>query len=72
MGPNNTKISSISVISWYLTLNNIVRILLLLLKNTKFDRETVSLLCVKTKSGGQQTENIIISNEETFLQAFAL
>ncbi len=46
MGPNNAKNSLKSVIFY-----NIVRILLLLLKNTKFDQKTVSLLCVKTKSG---------------------
>ncbi len=50
MGPNNTKNSSKSVIFSYLTMNNIVRILLLLQKNTKFDQKTVSSLCVKTKS----------------------
>ncbi len=31
-------------------MNNIVKILFLLLKNTKFDQKTVSLLRVKTKS----------------------
>jgi len=54
MGPNNTKNSSKSVIFSYLTMNNIVRMLLLLLKNTKFDQETVTLLCVKTKSGAHK------------------
>ncbi len=56
MGPNSTKNSSKSVIFSYLTLNNIVIILLLLLKNTKFDQETVSLLCVKTKSGAHKQQ----------------
>ncbi len=50
MGPNNTKNSSKSVIFSYLTMNNIVRIFFLIVKNTKFDQETVSLLCAKTKS----------------------
>jgi hypothetical protein len=51
MCPNNTKNSLKSVIFSYLTINNIVRILLLLQKKpTKFDQETVSLLHVKPKS----------------------
>jgi hypothetical protein len=50
MGPNNTKNASKSVIFSYLTMNNIVRIFFIV-KSTKFDQETVSLLCVKTKSG---------------------
>ena len=53
MGPNNTKNSSKSVIFSYLTMNNIVKIFLIV-KNTKFDQETVSLLCVKTKSGAHK------------------
>ncbi len=56
MVPNNTKNSSISVIFSYLTMNNIVRISLLLLKNTKFDQKTVYLLCVKTKSGAHKQQ----------------
>ncbi len=51
MGPKNTKNSSKSAIFSYVAMNNIVRILRLLWKNTNFDQETVSLLCVKTKSG---------------------
>jgi hypothetical protein len=35
-------------------------------KNTKFDHETVSLLCVKTKSGAHKQQTII-STEGTFL-----
>ena len=35
-------------------MNNIVRILFLIVKNTKFDQEIVSLLCVKTKSGAHK------------------
>jgi hypothetical protein len=54
MGPNNTKNTSKSVIFSYLTMNNIVRILFLLQKNTKFDQEAVSLLCVKIKSGAHK------------------
>ncbi len=54
MGPQNTKNSSKSVIFSYLTMNDIVRILLLLQKNTKFDQKNVSLLCVKTKSGAHK------------------
>jgi hypothetical protein len=56
MGPNNTKNTSKSVISKYLTLNDIVRILLLFKKNTKFDEETVSLLHVKTKIGAHKQQ----------------
>jgi hypothetical protein len=54
MGPNNTKNSSKSVIFSNLTMNNIVIIFFLIVKNTKFDQETVSLLCVKTKSGAHK------------------
>ncbi len=54
MGPNNTKNSSKSVIFSYLTLNNIVRIFFLIVKNTKFDQGTVSLLWVKTKRGAHK------------------
>ncbi len=54
MGPNNNKNSSKSVIFSYLTMNNVVRIFFLIVKNAKFDQETA---------------NILISNEETFLQA---
>ncbi len=55
MGPNNTKNSSKSVIFSYLIMNNnIVKIFFLIVKNTKFDQETVSLLCVKTKSGAHK------------------
>jgi hypothetical protein len=50
MYPNNTENSSKSVIFSYLTMNNIVRILFFIAKNTKFDQKTVSLPCVKTKS----------------------
>jgi hypothetical protein len=53
-------------------MNNILRILLYCKKNTKFDQKTVSLLCVKTKSGALKQLNILISNEEIFLQASAL
>jgi hypothetical protein len=56
MSPNNTKNSSKSVIFSYLTINNIVRILLYCKKNTKFAQETVSLLCVKTKSGAHKQQ----------------
>ena len=42
MGPNNSKNSSKSVIFSYLTMNNIVRIFFLIVKNTKFDQETKS------------------------------
>ncbi len=51
IGPNNTK-NIKSVIFSYLTMNNIVWIFFIIVQNTKFDQETVSLLCVKTKSGG--------------------
>ena len=61
MGPNNTKNSSKSVIFSYLTMNNLAFIV----KNTKFDQETVSLLRVKTKSGAHN-QLTILSNEETF------
>jgi hypothetical protein len=44
MDPNNTKNSSKSVIF------SCCQNLLFYLKNTNFDQETVSLLCVKTKS----------------------
>jgi hypothetical protein len=66
MGPNNIKNSSKN-----LTMNNIVRIFFLIVKNTKFDQETVSLLCVKTNSGAHKQQTLI-SNEETFLHASAL
>jgi hypothetical protein len=59
MGPNNTKNASKSVIFSYLSMNNIVRILFLFKKNTKFDQETVSLLCVKTKSGAHKQLTLI-------------
>jgi hypothetical protein len=49
-GPQQRKLIK-NVIFSYLIVNNIVTILLLLQKSTKFDQETVSLLCVKTKSG---------------------
>jgi hypothetical protein len=53
MGPNNTKNSSKSVIFSYLTMNNLAFIVK---KTTKFDQETVSLLCVKTKSGAHKQQ----------------
>ncbi len=57
MGPDNAKNASKSVIFSYLTMNNIVRILPLLQKKpTKFDQKTVSLLCVKTKSGAHKQQ----------------
>jgi hypothetical protein len=49
MGPNNTKNLLESVIFSYLTVN-----LAFIAKNTKFDQETVALLCVKTKSGAHK------------------
>jgi len=52
MGPNNTKNSSKGVIFSYLTMNNIVKIVPFRKKNTKFDQETVSLLCVKNQEWG--------------------
>jgi len=42
MGPNNTKNSSKNVIFSYLTMNNIVRILLSIVKKNKFDQKTLS------------------------------
>jgi hypothetical protein len=59
MDPNNTKNSSKSVIFSYLSMDNIVRIFFLIVKNTKFDQETVSLLCVKTKSGAHKQQTYI-------------
>ncbi len=71
MNPNNTKNSSLKcdfLIFNYEQYQNLVFIE----KNTKFDQKTVSLLCVKTQQRGPLTANIIITNEETFLQASAL
>jgi hypothetical protein len=54
MSPNNTKNSSLKCeilifnYEWYF--QNLVFIV----KNTKFDQKTVSLLCVKTKSGAHK------------------
>jgi hypothetical protein len=57
MGPNNTKNSSKCVIFSYLTVNDNVRILLLLQKNTNLIfLKIVSLLCVKTKSGAHKQQ----------------
>jgi hypothetical protein len=52
--PTTLKTHHLSEIISFLTMNNIVRILFLLLKNTKFDQKTVSLLCAKTKSGAHK------------------
>jgi hypothetical protein len=41
-------------------------------KNTKFDQETVALLCVKNQDWGPLTANLILSNKEKFLKASAL
>jgi len=53
MGPSNTKNTLKSVIFSYLTMNNIAESCFYC-KNTKFDQKTVSLLCVKTKSGAHK------------------
>jgi hypothetical protein len=50
IGPNITKNSSKSVIFSYLTMNNIVRILLFC-KNTKFDQKTVFCCVSKPRVG---------------------
>ncbi len=54
MGPNNTKNSSLKcdflIFNYELNCQNLVFIA----KNTKFDQKTVSLLCVKTKSGAHK------------------
>jgi hypothetical protein len=54
MGPNNTKNSSFKcdflIINYELYCQNLV----LIVKNTKFDQKTVSLLCVKTKRGAHK------------------
>ena len=49
MGPNNTKNSSLKC--EFLIFNYELYYLVFIVKNTKFDQKTVSLLCVKTKSG---------------------
>ncbi len=72
MGPNNTKNSSKSVIFSYLTMHNIVRILLLLYKKHQIWSKNCFLALGQTQECGLLTANIIISNEETFLQPSAL
>jgi hypothetical protein len=54
MGPNNTK--NLSLKCDFLTINykKYCQNLVLILKNTKFDQKTVSLLGVKTKSGAHK------------------
>jgi hypothetical protein len=55
MGPNNTKNSSIKcdilIFNFEKYCQNLVFIVK---KTTKFDQKTVSLLCVKTKSGAHK------------------
>jgi len=73
MGPNNTKNSSKGVIFSYLTMNNIVKILLFCKKNPPNLIKKLFLCFVsKTKSGAHKQQTYLISNEETFLQASAL
>ncbi len=55
MGPNNTKNSSLKCD--FLIINNekyCQNLVLIVKKTTKFDQKTVSLLCVKTKSGAHK------------------
>ncbi len=57
MGPNNTKNSSLKcdylIIYYEYYCQNLV---LIVKKPTKFDQKTVSLLCVKTKSGAHKQQ----------------
>ncbi len=55
MGPNNTKNSSESVIFLIFNYEKYCQNLAFIVKKpTKFDQKTVSLLCVKTKSGAHK------------------
>jgi hypothetical protein len=51
MGPSNTKNSSLKCEFLIFNYESYFRNLVFTVKNTKFDQKTVSLLCVKTKSG---------------------
>jgi hypothetical protein len=54
MGPSNTKNSSLKCDFLIIKYEYYCQNLVFIIKNTKFDQETVSLLCVKTKSGHKQ------------------
>jgi hypothetical protein len=54
MGPNNTKNSSLKCDFHIINYEQYCQNLVLIVKNTKFDQKTVSLLCVKTKSGAHK------------------
>ena len=43
-----------------------------IVKNTKFDQETVSLLCVKNKCGAHKQQTYYFQMRKHFLQASAL
>ncbi len=54
MGPNNTKNTSLKCDFLIFICEKYFQKLVFIAKNTKFDQKTVSLLCVKTKSGGHK------------------
>jgi hypothetical protein len=54
MGPNNTKNLSLKCDFLIFNYEKYCQDLLFIVKNTKFDQKTVSLLCVKTKSGAHK------------------
>jgi hypothetical protein len=54
MGPQNTKNSSLKCDFLIINYEEYCQNLVIIVKNTKFDQKTVSLLCVKTKSGARK------------------
>ncbi len=66
------KTHHLSVIFSYLTVNNIVRILFLLQKTHQIWSKNCFFALCQNQELGPWTANILISNEEIFLQASAL
>jgi hypothetical protein len=54
MGPNNTKNLPLTCDFHIINYEKYYQNLVLIVKNTKFDQKTVSLLCVKSKSGAHK------------------
>jgi hypothetical protein len=52
MGPDSTKNSLLKCDFFIIIYEYYCQNLVFIVKNTKFDQKTVSLLCVKTNSGG--------------------
>jgi hypothetical protein len=71
MGPNNTKNSSLKCDFLIINYEYYCQNLVLIVKNTKLDQKTVSLLCAKLRVGPINS-NILLSNEKIFVQASAL